>query len=250
MALIPPLAFLDDYADKPGYYLYLAPMFRNETYDRFVWRTSTKLSYTILDNGAFEGDTVDDEALMELAIECAASELVVPDVLGDMAATLEKARDFKHLVKSVPNGPEHYMGVVQGRTVGDCIKCVRGLAELDYVTTIGLPKHLLETVRVDSVRIVLTDFIRQRYGDKFEIHFLGSSPVWPQELKSAARRGVRSMDTSMPWVYALREERLTDTMCSKDAKRPATYFWLTRSSFSEKLLQENIDVMKRWASGS
>jgi hypothetical protein len=249
LALIPPFSLADDFVDEV-YYMYLAPLLGNAIYDRYVWRTTTRLSHNILDNGAFEGEPVPDDRLMLLATSSGLlDEVVVPDVLGDVVGTLEKVRQFESVVKSAgAHAPKHYMGVVQGETYTECVECIEQLTEYSYITTLGIPKHLLATVGPKEIRLMLAAYIEERYKRRLSTHFLGSSPIWPSELREAARFNVRSMDTSMPFVFAYYNQRIQDDISFSCMERPPKYFLQPKSAFNN-VLWDNISIMRRWASG-
>ena len=122
LALIPPFCLLDAYSD-PGYHLLLPQLLSYEPYREYV-RKIQKGSFTILDNGAFEGDGIDQTSLIDLAVMLNVDEVVVPDTLRDKDTTLAQARDFSEelMTREGQQLPEKYMAVVQGETLEECIE--------------------------------------------------------------------------------------------------------------------------------
>lgn len=249
LALIPPLVLQEHYTRRHGFHLFLPQLMHYEVYKRYVKDAIGPRSYTILDNGAFEGEVdITSMALMKMAIELGVDEVVVPDTLGDMAATIAKADEFndflKHNATSEHYG-KNYMGVVQGKTIEECWQCIEHFVDLGYVTTIGLPKHLVKTVQLDT-RIVLAKEILEELGDGFDIHFLGSSPLWLSEI-SHVHKTVRSMDTSMPFVQAYYEKEING---NEGKERPDNYFKAGLHNFRHDLVKHNVEIMTKWANGS
>lgn len=250
LALIPPLCMSDDFTEGECF-LYLPQLMGSATYDRYVWRSNTKLAYTILDNGAFEGVETTPLSLLEMAKNLNVDEVVVSDVLGDFSGTIKAVHHFERMTAALRARMTYspsYMGVVQGDTMQKCFACVNELIDTPLITTIGLPKHLVRTVE-KTARISLTAYIRRKYGD-YPIHFLGGAPQWPEEILYAARRGVRSMDTSMPFVYAYHKDNIFEASGRHVVhERPPEYFRLPKARYPEVYVDTNVKTLQRWAHG-
>lgn len=254
IALLPPLSmadyFLDDdhYAPWRPYYLYLPQLLHKKHYDRFVWRSNTKIAYTILDNGAYEGEAVSPEGLLDLARELNVNEVVAPDVLKDCNATLEAVGNFSDLVYKQRHNTDYrpeIMGVVQGTSIEDCLNCAVGLTSFSFITSLALPKHLTTTITYNA-RIMLVQKIRALSSRRYPIHFLGGAPIWPKEVIHAKALGVRSMDTSMPFVQAYYGKHMDEPPLME---RPEHYFDTPLRAFNMRLVRKNIETLQEWGNG-
>lgn len=200
-------------------------------------------NYVILDNGAADGGLVSNQKLFEVAELLNADEIVVPDVLRSKAGTLAKVRKFLAHAPTSYN----YMAVVQGTTTRLLHSCVAALAEVPSVRALGIPRHLLER-HGHAVRINLANWIAEKFPGRFVLHFLGTNPLWIQEVKHAEVDcpHVRSVDTSMPYNYTIAGYELTPNL-RIEVMRPSQYFtqdWYTRIGHS--LLRNNISVLQEW----
>jgi hypothetical protein len=247
LALIPPFCLHSAYS-KPGYHLFLPQLLRHAAYREYV-RAASKNSFTILDNGAFEGDDIDQTALIDLAVMLGVNEVVIPDTLGDKDTTLVQARSFGEelMIREGQTLPEGYMAVVQGETLNECIECLEGFTKHDFITTFGLPKHLVRTVGTGT-RHSLTKYIIEEMDPYYAIHYLGSSPLWLDEITHVAD-DVRGMDTSMPFVQAY-HRRLVDDNGNVGLERPTNYFEGKEWEFKCDIVEYNVRTMRKWSSGS
>lgn len=244
LALIPPLSLADDTAGD--YYMYLPQLMANKSYAAFVDRTNSDSSYTMLDNGAFEGVSTDPRKLIKLAIQSNVNEVVIPDVLGDMKGTINAVEHFYHdtvELRLTTGVGLQYMAVPQGRTIDECMNCISAFDSYNFIGTIGLPKHLVRTV-TRTARVQLAAYIRKAFGNRFNIHLLGASPLWPQEIKSARRYNIRGMDTSLPYFFSY-YNRSIDQFNGMEEERPSDYFNLPASAFGGRLY-DNIQTLQEW----
>jgi hypothetical protein len=249
IALIPPFSLAAKYLhnEPHQHYLFLAPYLNgigNIRYKNHVKQACTRGSgYTILDNGAYEGEEVEPYVVDQIGREYGVDEIVVPDIIGDSEKTFELAKAY------TPGDRKNYMGVVQGRSSEECQDLITRYATettCEYITVLGLPKHLLATCNDPYVRIRLTRFARDAYPGRFQIHFLGQSGLFVKEIMEARHFRVRSMDTSMPFVYAFHGINIGGNKVeAKD--RPEGYFKLSARAFEQTLVDYNIHTLMTWA---
>jgi hypothetical protein len=246
LALIPPLSLVSRYQGPiNGTYMFLPQLFGNPEYDAFAERVAGPDSFVIMDNGAYEAaDDFTCPQLFELCLQHGVDELVIPDVLGDKEGTLGKLFHFAgSTVRLRHRRKMRYMLVAQGTTIAECLSCVTEALEMtNFITTVGLPKHLVKTVN-ENARVVLAGRIAARFP-YLSVHFLGSAPSWPDEI--AHTKNVRSMDTSMPFSFAWHGQRMLNAPADGYYERPANYFNLPAEGFSAELIQTNINQMVEW----
>lgn len=247
-ALIPPKGCYHT-ALESDYHLVLAQL----RYDKEYLNTYRQepVGYIIVDNGAAEGATVCDEELMEAASLFRADEIVVPDVMQNAEATLQRAEEF---MTKFGDAEYRFMLVAQGRTRQEIEKCIKVYRRNWADAVIGLPRHLLETLNNLSARVSLLRHIEERYG-QIEVHLLGTNPIHPVEVRRLAAQHpwVRGIDSSMPYNHTIAEDllELTDIVPSPYnlIRRPEGYFskeW----HLGGRLLASNIETYMRWASGT
>lgn len=274
LALIPPVAHLD-YTRRTDYQLVLAHLLADKRYGKNYalhysrLRNASKNEYIIIDNGAAEGSTVSDEVLLSMARFVGADEIVMPDVLGDSEATIERGDQFVDAVAQralkYPELTEKKYGfVAQGKSVQECIYTATaafqdGSELAHWVDVLYLPRLLINETQDTSARIKAALELRGLCLDyELDIHFLGASPLAPYELFDIATRNkktldyshVRGMDTSMPFNWAF-------SWCTLDPvpqsvlrliHRPDNYFDLEMSQQQEAFADWNIREMLRWIS--
>lgn len=197
----------------------------------------------ILDNGIAEGIETSPGRLHALGRMMMVNEIVIPDTLGDLEATVHQARQFEASALQ----EFAYMGVVQGQTLGECYDCVRHFSDLPYIRTLGVPRHLITTISQEA-RALIVAFTRRNFGQRFNIHLLGTNPEFMEEFTAYGQgyeaHGVRGVDTSAPFNYALAGATLMDKV---KVPRPEDYF--------EKVIEDsnlafiNIQLMKGWTYG-
>lgn len=244
-ALIPPKGYYET-ASRSNYHLVLAQI---EDYDyKRVYSSLSSKHFIILDNGAAEGPPVRDSVLLEKMAFYGADEIVIPDVMQDARKTLERAETF--FAKHVLPTEVQTMIVIQGDDEESVRWCLYAAMEKWPKATIGLPRHLLETLDDVYARANLIELIGQMYPNtKPQVHLLGTSYLWPAEVQYIAdlHDWVRGVDTSMPYCYTIENKRLDSS--SGGVERPPGYFdhpW----SINTFLMDRNIRTYLEWASGT
>ncbi len=223
----------------------LPHLFRGTKYLGFYQTRSKEGDFIILDNGAAEGFVYGHKHLFTLAEDVGATEIVIPDTLGDANETLAQAQYFARFAR-----PDYqYMFVLQGKTADEVLFCLRNLDNgnmFSYVTTIGIPRHLYNINK--HFRQTLTEFmIKEHFNDKFDIHFLGANK-WTSEVFTLAEitkglDGFRGIDTSLPIYMGL--EDIDIKYLRGYIERPADYF--TRSDDNPETIEANIKTYLLWA---
>jgi hypothetical protein len=235
--------------------LSLAPqILENDAYARQVAALGRMGKYVTMDNGMAEGVKLTYEEIRTAQIAVAAKEVVLPDVLGDMGGTLEAVKAYLRLrIKNM--GPDEidttrYMATVQGTTLAEVYNIIGYYSYMPDVTTLGIPRLLLKELGNKSARIDLANYIKTKYKEHFQLHLLGTSPLWLSEVKYAAKYAphIRSVDTSMPYNYAMAHQRLDTT--TKAISRPHGYFESSHKSLSPNIIAcmaYNEEVLLNWA---
>jgi len=251
VALIPPLHRLDD-LKLTNYQLMLPyidglPTRRNPRYCDYYAAAVKRGDYVILDNGAAEGKMDDWQSLLNLAKYVGATEVILPDVIGDQAGTFRVASAAWHTRDSMLK----YMYVAQGQTMGDVMLSIDEARQLSPYLAIGLPRHLLTTISFDA-RVQLVRWMNEAFSDRLNIHLLGTNRSWLQEVKYIQRvdrkKYIRGVDTSAPYCYAAFDADMTED----EIDRPDDYFhgepdsdhWNRRADGQIRLFLEWADAPK------
>jgi len=247
VAFIPPKGLVH-YAERGDIVMCLAQLLNNENDTQYT-EAMTRLSkekFLLLDNGANEGRALSNQALAEAARCVQADEVVLPDVLGNSKGTYAAATDF---LKYSEKYSVSYMGVVQGTTFEELHNLVDMYTMHSGITTLGLPRLLLDKFSQDSIRIDLAQGIEELYPKRFKIHFLGASSRWIKEPYFTAKYApfVRSIDTSAPFNYGL--EGVCIDRPSRPIDRPEDYFTKRYALTGRTTIMHNIKVYKEWCNG-
>lgn len=232
IALIAPTSCLT-LASRTGYHLVLAQLLTRKDYATFF---GGQKGYRILDNGAAEGERVTMPTLAAIAKEFNFDEVVVPDEMGNASKTIKMARLFERYAE--PN--RQYMGVVQGKTVADIVKCATALSFLDYITVLGVPRHLNSIHR--DLRVNFGEALHNMYDRDLPLHFLGSGEDPREVIRLSTLDTARSHDTSVPFVATYERSRMATF---KYKGRPDRYFDLVFPN--EELLHDNVRTYLDWA---
>lgn len=270
LALITPVSFLGHATSRSNYHLVLPELLMAypEYYHAYAILAENPDHYLILDNGAAEGELVNNETLLKLATSLGVDEVVAPDVLRDRDGTVTRSLEFL-LEYGIGFRDGRYrelnIGIVgQGDNAKEAKLCIAEIVShgvSDPIKTIHIPRLLVKGRETRYARIDLAmDFKREFRYNKYDIHLLGASPVWPKEIRAAAgTRIIRGMDTSMPFNYAYAREWLEGT--TKQVWRPPGYFDLRRAQFYGSgvgkrqgttrgdILDTNLEVVFQWARG-
>lgn len=214
-------------------------------YVRIIQELSANRRFVIVDNGANENVQMSYESLEQRATYLGASELVMPDVLGDANMTFLAVA---HYLKCRKSAFPSYMGVVHGVNVEELRRLVNSYSNMYEVTTLGLPRLLLKTVNL-SARIDLANWVQTEYAGRFDIHLLGASSLWVREPYYVMRYAphIRSIDTSLPYNYGLKGINIADTV--EPINRPANYFTEMHEATGRTTIFDNEEVYKSWCSG-
>lgn len=262
--ILPPKVIEKALYEIGDYHLLLPALFPDKFYRDFYTAMtvdgSSEPHYKILDNGEAEGEQRDFDMLVTMAQRLKVDELILPDVIGNADATLERVARVGHLVYGINL---RYMFVVQGKTVNEMITCAeRAVNQFGQglITAFGIPRHILSGTRDETARAQIAGDIHHMYPNR-DIHLLGTSIDYPFELlkygKTFGKIGVRGVDTSLAWNATLQEIDLSSLKGSqslnynlKIKRQPIEDFF--RASFDHadpryvELLKKNMETMNSW----
>lgn len=161
------------------YHMCLAQYCLDETYKAFFRRRAAEGKFVLLDNGAAEGTTTDIKHLFELAQEIGAREIVLPDKLQQMEATMQRTKEAYDKYLEFKDKKEYGFGIMvvpQGANYDQWKRCAEQMVEMfPQATSFGIPKALV-TVEDPYARFYAVEYLCQLLMAKdrdAEIHLLG-----------------------------------------------------------------------------
>jgi len=201
--------------------------------------------HKVLDNGAAEGELAAIDQLSRLLDTALFHEVVIPDKLTNYAWTLEAAKIYKHLKDDFPH--VQMMAVVQGSTLAEITSCYNAyLHSMPWIDVIGLPRVLNEQFGEQSRLKFVESFQNNPDFNGKPIHCLGAYYNWPEEIRQLKHYPiVRSMDSSMPYVYGLYGMSFDDDIGNR--KRPDGYFDIVPDKVQEECIIDNVVRYIKWA---
>jgi hypothetical protein len=246
LALIPPFQMLED-TYKSSVQMMLPHLLANSNYTtHFASHCLDEVDLVMMDNGAAERKTFQFENLMEIALGMQVNEIVAPDMMGKPVLSVMETTKFLDFAKA--QGFEVPVGVVaHGNNTPEVLWSACALLNKHpQIKIVYLPRLLVQfagdTTRLDAARI-----LKNRYPD-IDIHFLGASTLWCGEVREAARSGlVRSLDTSMPYVYAAESMHLrlnSPRISHRDGD--SDYFTRIWNNEEVALARNNVETILSW----
>lgn len=160
-----------------------------------------KSVYKILDNGCYELDkSISLNKLFECAEQINASEIILPDAMGNFQETLKLTTDALEYAYSQGIKKYQYMGVIQGTTWDEYMACAELFLSIREISVIGIPKKFMRNAcKSDREAALARSLFAFEIAENVkkankEVHLLGLS--WSiMELTSVAHL-VRSCDTN------------------------------------------------------
>jgi hypothetical protein len=225
-------------ASRTSFHLLLPQLLSDPNYRRHYQSVG---GYKILDNGAAEGVRTKMKDLIHLGAVNEVDEIVVPDAMGDADETIKLAREFESHARRYE---VNYMGVVQGRTIPEAVKCATALSFMEYITVLGVPRILANTIH-RGFRANFARTLRFMYDRQLPIHCLGASNNVREVVLLQDEDIIRSTDTSMPFVLAYKGRHIRDAEYTGRQKK---YFDLPLPDLGTRdLMEDNVRTFLEWA---
>jgi len=168
-------------------------------------------SYVLLDNGAFEDSMVGIDELVNVAEEIEATEMVLPDSIGDGKATVRAVTDALEYVVSRGHHKYHrLMAVAQGADLYEWSMCAEQLLDIPEIDTLGIPKKLLTDVGPNARARALQLVKNRLNGRKTHLLGCGENPAEPRRVNNEHPGVVRGVDSSIAYVYSVEYKRVRE----------------------------------------
>lgn len=231
--------------------------------EEYVKQFDPKHRDTILDNGVFElGTAFDSDVFAGWVEKFQPTWYIVPDVLEDGEATVERFMEFISKYRGLPG---KIIGVAQGKDYKDYVKCYKTIEP--YCDKIGIsfdcswyrrgmksgnPWIQLAGGRIRNLILMDDDRIINRRKPH---HLLGVA--LPQEMahyqmfqKDGTFRWIDSVDTSNPVVHGLKGIAYTsDGLMSKESQKLYTMINESVDARQMHTITHNIKQFRRFCNG-
>lgn len=205
-----------------------------------------RLAFVILDNSVVElGKAMDPEDLIRAAEFIQPNVVVAPDTMGDHIDTINKvdafSKDWSRLAHNLPR--TGIMAVLQGQTYAQVHECFIAIADMPWITTIGVPRVVTKYLgtRSEIVRMATAGRMMGR------IHLLGFSDDIMDDIACARMPGVRGIDSAVPIRLACRQ--LVMSLDFPQDPGPRGQFWETDDTtidFCRSYITKNVEQFRRW----
>ena len=269
-ALIPPISGLRQFGVTGKFHLLLSHLLREPQYFSHYAKQRQEGAYLILDNSAHEfGQGNDPEALIYNAAAMNAQEVVVPDVLEDSEATIERSLEaleywFEKKDRILRRLNPALMYVPQARNKGDWEMCLQNLIRMHmYVTqrnkyrtslVVGVSKDYEAWWPKEGLCPLLDILSEMRLTSdiKFQVHLLGwGRNLWYLERYAKTYPWIRSTDSAKPFVYGMARLQLEPhEEVPTYPKRPTNYFHKRMDDQMRHISTVNAMIFRSLASGS
>lgn len=178
------------------YHLLIAPIVLNRDWQYADFFTKRHPGMTvIMDNGVIEsgapmglGNLISASKLVDATV------LVLPDTIDDKRMTVKQVRNaMREWERASAGSGLQTMGVVQGRTLDECLDCAADLVEAG-VDWLAVPRGLTKNLKT---RVPLVRQVAEEHGKP--IHVLGFSDNIEDDIKAAVCHPlVQGIDAATP----------------------------------------------------
>jgi hypothetical protein len=185
-----------------GFHLVLAQYVLTDTAYRLWYKVAhDRGDFILMDNGVAEGVSMPIEDLVRAAKAIHADEITLPDVVGDMRATIYA------VARAAPEVPVHMRAVCpHGRNWGEWEECTKALVRIGCATICIGRYDNLPGGRIPALEIIA----KHQWHWNHHIHLFGCSapPLEATRKELKAAPWIRSMDTGAPIAYAQQDRSL------------------------------------------
>ena len=216
-----PISFLDESKSYNDYDYALVHLFETHPeYYSFFKSSLLEGREVLLDNSIFElKEAFDSKKFAKYVEELKPTYFIVPDVLEDVAGTVESYNAFRNEYHGLPG---MWMGAIQGKTYDEIVECYRYMdAYADYIAISFDFSWYQQVGQSSSLNTSLMRLERMCDGRKKLISMLIADGIWnhkkphhllgcslAQEFKAYVNMpSIRSVDTSNPVVSGILNKR-------------------------------------------
>jgi hypothetical protein len=268
-----PISLLETSRGYNDYDYALVHLFKDHPAYYDFFKTSVLAGrHVLLDNSIFElGTAYDSDEFAYWIKELQPTEYIIPDVLEDTEGTIES---FIKFTEKYPDLPGKKIGVVQGKTYKEIVKCftfLKGKVDkiaisFDYSYYLNeMPSIISSTIKIPTDVTLYTNWNRYALGradllqrldhDELidhttKIHLLGCAVPWEFSLykNNFIGKYIETIDTSNPIVAAILGHRYNINIGLQD-KWSVKLVDFINSTLDAKQLEDslyNISIFRRF----
>lgn len=234
---------------------FLVHLFKeNEAYLNKALSLSKTDRHTILDNSVFELEhPFDPDEFVGWINKINPTEYIIPDVLEDAEQTIQNVKDWIALYKNRVETSSKMIGVVQGKSYDEIVRCYKAIEPLVDKVAISFDYSCYESILENppKEKLVIWCEGRKKLLEKLledniintnkPHHLLGGS-LWREWTFYRNYHWIDSIDTSSPVMWAL-EKRYYTT----ETYKPKTKLF-TLIDFCPSSVDENLDITAKMVS--
>lgn len=251
--IIPPVGHMDISEQGDGLFI-LAQLYKKyPKYRKYVLEAKAAGRFLILDNGVGDDDPITNDELWSLFMEIQPNEVIPLDTLYNKEATLNNFKEFVQRGKEAGITEPFIFACPQGDNMGEWFECYNEMCEEPLVSVIGMSKktipHILypgsePDTNISISRNFIFDTLKQTNNLKKPLHFLGAGEVVEFEAYRNEEM-CRSTDSCFSvWSGMNGEDFLSAKF--RRVPTPRNYFELKVYKKNLRLIQSNIDVLKKY----
>jgi hypothetical protein len=148
----------------------------------------------IMDSSVIElGHPMPLEACLDAGMMVRADVVVLPDVIGDAAGTLDFVRQAYNRVRNMGDAPE-IMFVPQGKTLAEYVSSIEAVANYEWIQWIGLPRDALQFMKSRMDLLLACQILCPHK----KIHMLGFSDNILDDFICCSTGIVHGIDSAVP----------------------------------------------------
>ena len=197
----------------------------------------------ILDNSLIElGHPADDDMMLEATAIVNPNVVVLPDYAHDMERTIDESSKAYNRWRKIGLHTD-YMGVAQGNTLDEYVKCATTLTKLTHVNHIGIPRNAVSKLHS---RFQLIQKVREETSPPWpEIHMLGFSEDVLDDVTCASLPFIKGIDSAVPLRAGLENMWLTSPFSYIEYTSKRNSYWHEPREVTAALVQ-NIQRLRQW----
>lgn len=255
---IPP-ALIENYQDQVSDYMFalLHKLIDSTEYFRLVTEYRDAGGVVFLDNSCFElGASLDNDLLYKTYDIVRPDIVILPDVLGNADATVERTLAF---IKEHPDVIDHAMAVPQGSSFDELIECYKLFRDFrlgsQSFAMIGIPFVYpwleKEPYFQANERIRLLNFMdREGIIDRDRKHHLLGTWQAREFAEYSRYNWIYSLDTSNPVMAAIDGDRYGPRGINEKPRANLDSSWhLTEEDIDMDLLMHNVKTFREIVNG-
>lgn len=252
-----PLSLLEQSLQYNDYCYALVHLFEQypEYYNFYKTAKEVHDKCVYLDNSIFElGQSFDPAKYSEWINKLEPNVYIVPDVLEDSPETIKKYYEFTGKYSELPGKK---MGVVQGKTYNDLVRCYSFMSDYadiiaisfdySYYLSTGIGNNKLERYTTGRQKFIQDLINENRWNWNKPVHLLGCSLA--REFRYYVDRDIYnivSCDTSNPVVAAMFNLKYNDVwgLDEKPSQKLADMLEANLDDTQQEILQYNLQMFK------